>query len=161
MINIMQVPQKLFRALRADIMSYDKNNVSEACVLAAHFFSSYKGVTVFRIGGKRSGAFGAIFLTRKNSDADTVRHEYGHILQLRRLGVLKYAICIFLPSWRRWGSDKYYEKPWEITADILGGARAGKHAADKIAAGQAYLEKRGNMRLIACIRANSDLKGKK
>ena len=55
---------------------------------------------------------------------DVVRHEYGHTVQLQQLGIVKYALCIGLPSWLEWGSKDYYDKPWEVTADLFGGVQS-------------------------------------
>lgn len=120
------------------------NNTDENVVLKSDFFSFYKGVPVIRTNGKRSGSFGVIFLTRSTNNLDypedTLRHEYGHVLQLEEMGLFTYSLCIFLPSWQMWGSDNYYEKPWEITADILGGVQSRMHTQEKITAGFNYTE---------------------
>ena len=55
---------------------------------------------------------------------DVARHEYGHTVQLQQLGIVKYALCIGLPSWLEWGSKDYYDKPWEVTADLFGGVQS-------------------------------------
>ena len=126
-----------------DLGNFDRNNTSEIKALESNYFSSYKGVPVIRIGGNRSGSFGAIFLTRYKSEEedpkDVVRHEYGHTRQLKQLGILNYALCIGIPSWQNWGSGEYYNKPWEITADIYGGVSR-HHTQKDIMAGFAYLE---------------------
>lgn len=113
-------------------------------VLESNYFSSYKGVPTFRIEGNRSGSFSAIFITYTTEQIpypeDMVRHEYGHTQQLKQLGALKYALCIGLPSWQMWGSGKYYDKPWEITADIYGGVESRTHSQDDIDAGFIYLD---------------------
>ena len=75
----------------------------------------------------------------KTNAEDTVRHEYGHTQQLEQLGAFKYALCIGLPSWQEWGSGEYYDKPWEITADIYGGVESRTHSQDDIDAGFIYL----------------------
>ena len=114
--------------VKEDIEKYDKYNDSEEKVLESHYFSSYKGVLVLRTNGKRSGSFGVIFLTYESSERtypeDVVRHEYGHTVQLQQLGIVKYALCIGLPSWLEWGSKDYYDKPWEVTADLFGGVQS-------------------------------------
>ena len=118
----------IYTNVKEDIENYDKYNESEAKVLQSHYFSSYKGVLVLRIPGKRSGSLGIIFLTHGSNTLDNsediVRHEYGHTKQLERLGLMKYMLCIGLPSWQEWGSKDYYDKPWEVTADIYGGVQS-------------------------------------
>ena len=110
-----------------DIQNYDKNNQSEEKALESNYFSCYKGELVIRTNLDRSGYFGAIFLSRnangEESPEDEVRHEYGHSIQMKQLGVVKYALCIGLPSWQKWGTGYYYDKPFEVTADILGDVR--------------------------------------
>ena len=113
--------------------------------LESNYFSAYKGVPVIRIGGNRSGSFGAIFLTKetnnRNNPEDVLRHEYGHTEQLQQLGVVKYAIDIGIPSALEIGGGYYYSRPWEITADIYGGVQSRHHAKEDIEAGLSYLER--------------------
>ena len=119
-------------------------NSSEEAVLAAEHYAFYNGVLVVRTNGDRSGSFGVIFLTRETNTRsypeDMVRHEYGHIKQLEQLGVAKYFLCIFIPSWQKWGSKDYYNKPWEITADSLGSVQSRPHTNGDISEGFAYLD---------------------
>ena len=118
----------IYTHVKEDVENYDKYNESEKKVLQSNYFSSYKGVLVLRIPGKRSGSLGIIFLTHGSNSfenpEDIVRHEYGHTKQLERLGLMKYLLCIALPSWQKWGSKDYYDKPWEVTADIYGGVQS-------------------------------------
>ena len=129
--------------IKEDYNNYDRNNQSEEKVLQSNYFSSYKGVPVIRTNGERSGSFGAIFLTRETNNRtnpeDVVRHEYGHTIQLKQLGVVDYALCIGLPSWQQWGTGEYYSKPWEITADIYGDVQSRTHSQSNIDRGFIYL----------------------
>ena len=129
--------------LAEDIINFDVNNQSEEKVLASNYFSIYKGVPVVRIDGNRSGSFGVIALTRETNTGinpeDMVRHEYGHTVQMKQLGVFKYAIDIFLPSALEYGGGDYYSRPWEITADIYGGVQSRKHSIEDIEYGFSYL----------------------
>ena len=105
------------------------NNTDEQAVLEAEYFAFYKGCLVIRTNGDRSGSFGILFITRETNsrqDAeDVIRHEYVHTIQLEQLGVVKYLLCIGVPSFFEWGSDpEYYRRPWEITADIYGGVQS-------------------------------------
>lgn len=69
-----------------------------------------------------------------------VRHEYGHVKQLEQLGIVNYTLCIGVPSLFEWGSDpEYYRRPWEITADILGGVQSRSYPGYETA-GFEYLE---------------------
>ena len=121
-----------------DISNLNPFNTDEQKVLNSHYFSMYKGCLTIRTNMDRSGSFGILFINQK-ADADTVRHEYGHVIQLALLGPIKFLTCIGLPSWQKWGSDPYYDKPWEVTADIFGGVQSRTHSKEKIDAGFEYL----------------------
>ena len=105
--SIIQPVASFVKDITEDINNFDWNNESEEKVLESNYFSSYKGVPTFWIGGNRSGSFDAMFITRETNNRDypedIVRHEYGHTLQLKQLGVIDYALCIALPSWQEWG----------------------------------------------------------
>ena len=120
-----------------DIKAYDTNNTDEQVVLNSNYFSNYKGKFVLRTNLNRSGSFGILFINQK-ADKDTVRHEYGHTKQLDELGIIKYTLCVGIPSWQEWGTDNYYDKPWEIMADIYGGVQSRTHTINKIIAGYKY-----------------------
>lgn len=128
------------QALKEDYVNFNKHETNEEAVLRCHYFSCYKGRLVIRKGGKRSASLGALFMT-KHADADTLRHEYGHVAQLKYLGLGKYLLCIGLPSQQMWGSLPYYEKPWEITADYYGGVQNRTHSKEAMNRGFAYLRK--------------------
>ena len=66
---------------------------------------------------------------------DTVRHEYGHIKQLEIIGPTVYMSTIGIPSMLNLGDGDYYDKPWEVTADILGGVKTRTHSRDVVAKG--------------------------
>jgi len=129
-------------------------NTDEFAVLSSDSIAFYKGVPVIRTNGERSGYFGAIFLTRetnaRNNPEDMLRHEYGHAVQMERLGILKYTTNILLPSWREWGSNpNYYSREVEVTADILGGVTSRTHTSEAAAAGFAYLDRSEKFGIIA------------
>ena len=129
-------------------------NTKEEPVLRSKNVSFYKGVPVVRTNGSRSGYFGAIFLTRetnsRSNPEDMLRHEYGHAVQMKKLGVVKYLTNILIPSWREWGSNQdYYSREVEITADVLGGVESRSHTSEDIAAGFDYLDKSGKYGIIA------------
>ena len=114
-------------------------NTDESATLNSSKVSFYKGVPVFRTAaGGRSGSFGAIFLT-KGSGVDTLRHERGHNWQLMMMGIANYGLMIGLPSWREWSNRPYYERPWEITADVFGGVTGRTHSQADINRGYWYL----------------------
>jgi hypothetical protein len=59
--------------------------------------------------------------------AQTLDHEYGHLLQLLILGLPVYLVLYALPSfvchWSGVPERRYYNLPWEYIADRLGGVR--------------------------------------
>ena len=142
--NIIEPIKEFAEDIAEDIDNYDPNNESEEKVLKSNYFSSYKGVPVIRTNGDRSGSFGVIYLTRETNDRenpeDVVRHEYGHTKQFEQLGIIKFALCIGIPSWQEWGTGEYYSKPWEITAEIYGDVQSRNHSQSDIDRGYAYLE---------------------
>ncbi len=158
--GVILIPFKTFfslgqfaRDLFTDAHAFDLNNESEKKVLESNYFSAYKGKMVFRIDGGRSGSFGALFITRKTNtmtdSEDTVRHEYGHTQQLKELGALRYLIYIGIPSALDLGSGNYYDKPWEVTADVYGGVQTRIHEQMYIEDGFRYLETVGRIPMIA------------
>ena len=136
---------KFVEYLKNDFKKFNKNNNDEKKVLESKFFSFYKGRLVIRTNLKRSGSYGILFISRKLSKykfpEDVIRHEYGHYLQMKRIGILRYTLFIGIPSILNLGKGNYYEKPWEITADILGGVCSRKHHDNNIVKGNDYLKK--------------------
>lgn len=126
-----------FRRLRAllrgfweDCRRFDRHNESAAAVLAARCFSCYKGVLVLKTHTRSSFSFGLIGLSRYQQTETMLRHEYGHRLQLREMGLWRYILKIAIPSLTanllsRRGKlpYDYYGSPWEAGADRLGQAQ--------------------------------------
>ena len=122
-----------------DSIEWNPFNSDESATLDSDKVSFYKGVPVFRTAADgRSGSFGAIFLT-KGSGADTLRHERGHNAQLMMMGIANYGLMIGLPSWLELSNRSYYERPWEITADVFGGVTGRTHSQSDINRGYCYL----------------------
>lgn len=104
-------------------------NTDEQKVLAARFFSSYKGVPCVKLPiGTDAFSFGFLFIGRKNTDPTVIRHEYGHFLQLKEKGFFRYIREVAIPSVTCYRLDKkralpfsYYGSPWEREADLAGG----------------------------------------
>ena len=117
----------------------NKNNEDENAVLNARFFSFYKGRLAVKIAGfkDRSFSIGAMFISPKLEAGDQyaidiVKHEYGHTLQLSRLGFFRYMRYIAIPSMKSDPDDPgYFALPWEITADIYGGVDRGQSDEEK------------------------------
>ena len=38
------------------------------------------------------------------------------------MGLKRFFWCIAIPSIFEWGTKDYYDKPWEVMADVYGGA---------------------------------------
>lgn len=93
----------------------------------------YKAIFLRRGGIDKKGVF------QKLNDPDEVRHERGHNWQLMMMGIANYGLMIGLPSWREWSKRKYYERPWEITADVFGGVTSRPHSQADINRGYWYL----------------------
>ena len=120
----------LLRDLREDLRRFDRRNESEAAVLAARCFSCYRGVLVLKTHTRASFSFGLIGLSRYQQSVAMLRHEYGHRLQLRKLGLWRYIRRVAVPSLtanllsrRHKLPYDYYGSPWEAEADRLGQAQ--------------------------------------
>ena len=90
----------------------------------------YKGAPLtLAHNGSSAFTFGYIFMGA-GGDENLLKHEYGHIVQSRELGVWGYTIFIVAPSLIGFGVDSiglmpnntYYNLPWEYKADEYGGA---------------------------------------
>jgi len=116
----------------ADMYSIGWNpfNTDESKVAGSKKVSFYKGQFVIRsdfsITNGRSFSFGIMFLdisvTNTPYGRDSVKHEWGHFVQLYYLGIPKFILFFGIPSMLTSGYDKYYYSyPWERSADLLGG----------------------------------------
>ena len=117
--------------IEEDIYMYDKNNTSEEKVLEAHYFSSYKGSFVVKLPiGKNAASYGVMFIGDEVTSTDTVKHEYGHIVQFQNMGFWDYTLEVAIPSVTANILDRqgklpydYYGSKWEAEADRLGGVQ--------------------------------------
>lgn len=134
---------KILKYIADDIRAFDIRNTDERKVLDAKLFSFYKGHLVLRVPGRRSASLWVLFITyetnRRRYPEDIVRHEYGHTVQLKKLGFFRFGFCIGIPSRFKLGSRSYYDKPWEVMADIYGGVQSRQHDAQTVADGEEYL----------------------
>lgn len=121
--------KKIIDCWKSDVNNYCKQNTDENRVVDAHYFSRYKDAWVIKLPiGRNAFSFGFIGLGRRAIGVDLIRHEYGHYLQLKKRGTLRYFFYIAIPSitanilkrMNRLPYD-YYGSPWEHEADILGG----------------------------------------
>ena len=145
--NVIQPVANFVSDVKEDVKNFDINNQDETKATESHYFSAYKGIMVFKTDlVERSFTFGAIVLSNsfggEECHEDVLRHEYGHTKQKEQLGVLKYITDIAIPSIIDYGSGQYYDKPWEVTADVLGGVKSRHAPKERVAAGFSYLERR-------------------
>ncbi len=110
-----------------DRIGWNPYNNDANAVVQSQTMSFYNGVPIIRanMGGGRSGSVGIIMLDKTSVNADTVRHEFGHVPQLMMLGITRYLLCIGLPSYKEWHkrtSWTYYQAPWDAGAEYYGGA---------------------------------------
>ncbi len=126
--------------IRSDMNAIGWNpfNTNATVAIDSNKISFYQGVPVFKLSGNRPGSFCTIFLT-ENSSETTVKHEYGHCIQQLITGPGNHALMILLPSWQNWSSRDYYDRPWEVTADIFGNVTEREHSKKDINRGYWYL----------------------
>ena len=124
-----------FSSIAHDIREFDRGNTDEQKVLDAVFFSAYRGMNVIknRLPGTTSFCiFKTLFIngTKKKkymTNADSVRHEYGHSLQEEYMGFFRYLKRVAIPSVKGYRkglpTEEYYAQKWEHDADILGNVK--------------------------------------
>ncbi len=112
-------------------------NDSEETVLNSDLpFAFYKGRIVIKLPiGKSAFSYGAMFIgTGNQADENvinTVKHEYGHTVQMERYGLPAFTIMAAIPSLYGYYTDvpydQYYNQPWEYEADYFGGVVRDSH----------------------------------
>jgi len=115
--------------LTEDARNYDEDNTDEQEVFNSNVFSSYRGVLVIKTDFEASFSFGFIGLSKSQQTPDTLKHEYGHTVQLEQLGFSDYVSDVTIPSILTNILDRqgtltydYYSYPWEAEANELGGS---------------------------------------
>ena len=101
-------------------INYDIFNSDIDKVLNAKRVSFYKGIPIIKINTNRAGTFLCIMLDYTETE-ETLLHEYGHTYQEILMGPITYLIFIGIPSYFELSAMPYYNRPWEVTADIFGG----------------------------------------
>ena len=109
-------------------------NSNAQAVLNSQSVSFYKGVPVFRTNMDRPGSF-CIILLNENANINTVKHEWGHNMQMMTMGAINYLLTVGIMSplelrAEKWGN--YYKSPWETGADYLGGVQGRSHLKNEI-----------------------------
>ena len=113
-----------------DYRNYNPENEDPNVAFSANYFSNYNGAFVILTDFDASFSFGIIGLSRMK-DADSLKHEYGHWLQLENRGWLSYITGVCIPSatinllarLNKLPYD-YYSYPFEAEANNLGGSTA-------------------------------------
>ena len=126
--NIIQPVVSFGEDVVEDINNYDSNNQSEDVVFSSNYFSNYNGALVVKTPFDASFSFGFIGLSTQQQNTNTLKHEYGHIVQMKNMGLVDYTVDVAIPSIIINILDRkhklkydYYGAPWEAEADILGG----------------------------------------
>ena len=127
--NIVQPVANFVEDISEDYNNYDSNNQSEDVVFASNYFSNYKGSLVIKTPFDSSFSFGIIGLSTQQQNSNTLKHEYGHTVQLDNMGFWEYLEKVAIPSvtiniLSRQGKlpYDYYTYPWEAEANALGEA---------------------------------------
>lgn len=119
----------ILQNLQEDLANLNWANTSERKFLTCNYFTAYKGKLAVKFPNKwGSVSLGFVMLFSSEANENTVRHEYGHTVQLSALGYYKwikyYAIPSFLSAefdlYELVGID-YLNQPWETTASEFGG----------------------------------------
>jgi len=125
--NIIQPVVCVIKDVAEDIKNYDLNNQSEENVFKSNYFSNYKGALVVKTPFDASFSFGFIGLSTQQQNTNTLKHEYGHTVQMENMGVGSYIVDVAVPSVAINILDRqgklpydYYSYPWEAEANKLG-----------------------------------------
>ncbi len=131
--------------IRADMNAIGWNpfNTNEMAVVNMNKVSFYKGIPAFRINGTRSGTFAAMFLIKDDKKIDDVKHEWGHAIQQMIMGPATFGLYIGIPSWKqfgqhKWPNEQYFNRPWETSADMIGGVSR-QHTQEEKSRAIAYM----------------------
>ena len=125
------LPEKPYTAkkLVEDFNNFDINNEDPETVFSSNYFAGYKGKLVIKTSFDASFSFGIIGLGFRDLDVNSLNHEYGHCLQMDRMGVISFTKNVAIPSvlinlLARQGKlpYDYYSYPWEAEANLLGGS---------------------------------------
>lgn len=119
--------KKVVKNVKEDIKNFNKNNKKEDVVFKANYFSSYKGMIVIKTPFDRSFSYGIIGLSKEWQTSNTLNHEYGHGVQMKKRGIVNYTTQVAIPSVTISALDQmdklpyeYYGAPWEAEADKFG-----------------------------------------
>ncbi|MBE6958455.1 MAG: RHS repeat-associated core domain-containing protein [Ruminococcaceae bacterium] len=136
----------------------DDISVAEAN-LNKYGFTFYKGTPVFTADLPKTSAcsYGVIVMDPaylkeyRHAFADTLKHEYGHAVHMKQVGIVTYTTQAAIPSlisaaiadpdaagFRGWMSQNYHSLPWERIADQLGEVSGNTYLSGANALGSLY-----------------------
>ena len=131
------------KKLVEDFNNFDINNEDPEAVFSSNYFAGYKGKLVIKTPLAGAFSFGAIGLGTKSLDVNSLNHEYGHCLQMDRMGVISFTKNVAIPSVLIYWIDcqgklpyDYYSYPWEAEANLLGGSTLSDDSFPKLPAGE-------------------------
>ena len=123
---IAELTIKVIKNIKEDISKFNIKNTNEQIVFEANYFSSYEGKLVIITPFDASFSFGFIGLSNMQLNSNTLKHEYGHTLQLERMRMVDYIYNVVVPSLTNNLLDRmgklpydYYTYPWEAEANQL------------------------------------------
>jgi RHS repeat-associated protein len=124
--------------LKQDMQAFDIDNESEDAVFAANYLAGYNGTVVVKTSllGHSAFSFGIIVMGDKITQPDTIKHEFGHYLQFKDMGLVNYSRYVAAPSLLHAGLRKlgivqnYHSLPWEYDANMRSGAKKGLYTVD-------------------------------
>ncbi|MBR2335390.1 MAG: RHS repeat-associated core domain-containing protein [Clostridia bacterium] len=143
--NVIEPMITIANDVKFDMQNFDWNNNDEEKVLKSNYFSAYKCQLVIRedwaFTDGRSASFVIMFLNKNETDINTVKHEYGHYIQLQLLGLRRYIQYVAIPSVNSGHVpyDKYYSLPYEASADILGDVQRAGYAYTDGGQGKSFI----------------------
>ena len=119
--------QKVWKNTLENLVNTD--NTDEQVVLDADLLAFYNGRLFLKVKGESGLSFGIVFFGEGIDDPNLVRHEYGHTVQLKKIGLADYIRQVAIPSLCGYLLNEtsllppglYYNLPWEYTADVYGG----------------------------------------
>lgn len=122
-------PVKEFASdLLEDLNNFDLTNTEEEEVFSSNYISGYKETVVIKTEFDASFSFGIIGMSELQQNSTTLKHEYGHIVQLENMGLVEFTTNVAVRSITanilcRMGKlpYSYYGSTWEAGADFLGG----------------------------------------
>jgi hypothetical protein len=132
--------KEIYENIVYDVKNLNLYNTSEQVVIDSKYFTFYKGVPFIKHyiiddNVTSCSIFGIMFINGDDAKLDrginTIKHEYGHIIQERIYGEYYYIKYIAIRSLQNRNPKRdYYSLPWEHGADVYGGVQGENHESD-------------------------------